>query len=290
MSLAHLAGPTRGEASGAASSSVNFDEEWQSPSPPAGQHAPDTKEYWKAKYELSSSRGKELFAAGKALHDKPLTLKASHPAWQVKMAAPVETDPTGRQRLKSQWGDMDACEMLEAFEEQDDKDEKHREAIQQRREEREENKRQKLQLEEGKRELQATAREMERPVTDLLKSLGFVASQNDEASAPEISLFARTNRQVLNSLGVDLASLTKKAVMPQLLTKNISAAKVTWSKAPPKALPAPKDAPATAAAATPAPTVAIDTAALPEAVPYDADPEQPPQRSRRERKPRDAGC
>ena len=102
----------------------------------------------------------------------------------------------------------------------------------------------------------------ERPVTNLLKALGFVGAQCDEATASELSIFARMNRGALVELGVDLSALTKKHLMPQLTAKirEDVAAAATWVHAPPKTLPAPQ-APAAAPAAAPTPVPAAPAAA-----------------------------
>eukprot|EP00966_Prymnesium_polylepis_P321685 7377993-Prymnesium_polylepis.1 len=224
-----------------ASSAIGFDCEWQSPSPEAGAYAPDSKEYWKAKAKLTSAHAKELFQAGKKMHEKPLTLKESHPAWQVRRATHDETDPAhGKKRIKGTWGDMDSNQMLERFEEQEGEEEAAREAIAERKQQAAERKQEKEAAEAQQREARDATRELERPVTDLLQSLGFAATQNDTISAPELTTFARANRAELVALGCDLASLTRKTLMPQLLQQSIATSTtVTWKRAPPKALPAP---------------------------------------------------
>lgn len=225
-----------------ASSAIDFELEWQSPSPEAGKYAPDSKEYWKAKAQMASTANRDLFAAGKKLHQTPVTLKDSHPAWQVRRASPTREDPAlGTKRVKGAWGDMDSCEMLEKLDEQQREEEENRVAIAERKEARAEQKAAREAEAAQQKALREATVVAERPVTDLLQSLGFTAGQSDTINAGELSAFARANRAELVALGCDLSSLTKKTLMPQLIEK-ISAPNVTWKKAPPKALPAPPTA------------------------------------------------
>jgi len=62
--------------------------------------APDSKEYWMAKSKLVSEAARDLFAAGRKMHERPLTLKATHPAWQVKKAEATHEDPAQVARVR----------------------------------------------------------------------------------------------------------------------------------------------------------------------------------------------
>ena len=243
-----VAGPSTAVAPAA---SVDWTGEWKSPSPDASFEK-DSKEYWREKQKLTSARAKELFSSGKTMHATPQTLKATHPAWNPKRASPTPDDgKKGTQRVKGQWGDMDACQMLERLEEQDREEETAKDAVQQRREAREQQKQLKEAEAKVAREEKDARLEEERPVTDLLKSLRFVPEQNDDASAAELQLFARTNRPELVGIGVDLSTLVRKHLMPQLVAKMVPMPAVTWKPAPPKALPAPPQAAAPAPALPP---------------------------------------
>jgi hypothetical protein len=272
-----------------ASSEIDFSAEWDSPSPPAGKHAPDSKEYWMAKSKLVSEAARDLFAAGRKMHERPLTLKATHPAWQVKKAEATHEDPArARHKVKGAWGDMDALQMLEKLDEQQREEEEAREAVAERKQQQAERKEERLAEEARKRDARETALALERPVTDLLKSLGFVALQNDSASASELAGFARANRAHLLGLGVDLSSLAKKELMPQLVDKVSTSVDGSWNKAQPKALPAPPDAaPAAAALVVVEATISGEPAAqpAPPAPPEEDDStsEAPPKRPRRGR-------
>lgn len=83
----------------------------------------------------------------------------------------------------------------------------------------------------------------------LLKGLGFTEPNSTEASAPEVAASARANRVSLASLGVELGSLARKALMPQLVHKLALAPQTDWQRAPPKLL-TDTSAPATAPTVT----------------------------------------
>ena len=238
-------------------------QQWESPSPEAGLYAPDSREYWMAKQKLTSAHARCLFAAGKTMHETPLTLKESHPAWQVKRTVHTsESNEGGSKRVKGEWGDMDSVQMLERLEEQAMEEEAEREAIAQRKQERAERKEERDAADAAARAAREAALVIERPVTELLKTLGFVPVQKDGIAAGELAAFARANRAELTSLGIDLTALTKKALMPQLTNMFSTPFNVVWKKAPPKPLPAPAEpAPAPALAALVAP---VDEAAAAE--------------------------
>ena len=103
---------------------------------------------------MTAAASRELFAAAKKVRETPLTLKETHPSWQVKKrdydddAEPVRD----RQRVKGEWGDMDSLQMLERLEEQSRDEEEKREYIAQRREERAERKSEKDRADAEKKE------------------------------------------------------------------------------------------------------------------------------------------
>ena len=266
---AALAGPSDAPPPG--TPAVSFAGEWKSPSPEAGKYEPNSVEYWKAKQQLTSSKAKELFAAGQQMQQTPLTLKESHPAWQVKKAEPVHDDGSGRQRVKGEWGDMDSVQMLEKLDAQHKEEEEKREAVQQRKEDGAERRRLQQEAEAAKKQAKEATLALERPVTDLIKSLGFTAGQSDDISAGELAAFARKNRAALGALGVDLTSLSRKALMPQLTAKIAQAGGTAWQHAPPKALPAPAAEAAAAALPPPAEPVAGVEPASPLALPAPAE-------------------
>ena len=258
--------------------SINFAEEWQSPSPPSGQYPKDSKEYWQEKQRLTSMQGRELFAVAKGMHETPLTLKASHPSWQVKKASPLrDEDPARRkQRVKGKWGDMDQNEMLEHLEEQENEEEEKKVALAEKRAEREERKRERSVLESEKKEAKTASIELERPVTELLASLGFTDASSVQASAGELTAFARANRTTLLELSIDLTSLTRKDLMPRLQEAKINMfTPAQWHKAQPKALPAPRTTEALAAAPAQGALLAICGPAAPAVAPEQVEAAAP---------------
>ena len=283
--------PTPAPAPAASSSGIEFDGEWDSPSPPAGAYAPDSREYWMAKQKLTSAFARDLFEAGKTMRKRPLTLKETHPSWQVQKAAETtDADPArGRQRVKGAWGDMDTLEMLEQLDEQEREDEEKREAVAQRKQDALERKEQKQAAEAEAKQTREAALALERPVTDLLKLLGFVPMQSESPAAGELASFARANRAHLVGLGVDLTALTKKELMPQLTAKIPAASNVDWKKAPLKALPAPPEAaPAAAQLVVVEATIGGEPAA--QAAPLEADDSTSEAASKRPRRGRGAAA
>ena len=150
-----------------------------------------------------------------------------------------------RRRIQGSWGDMDQNEMLEKFDEQADEEEATRVTLEAKRAAAEERKRERDALAEEKKEAKSTALELEQPITALLKQLGFTDGASAQVTASELTVFARANRVQLVEIGVDLSSLTRQSVMPQLQSKlggTTSRPSIQWEKAALKALPAPKEA------------------------------------------------
>ena len=150
-----------------------------------------------------------------------------------------------RRRIQGSWGDMDQNEMLEKFDEQADEEEATRVTLEAKRAAAEERKRERDALAEEKKEAKSTALELEQPITALLKQLGFTDGASAQVTASELTTFARANRVQLVEIGVDLSSLTRQSVMPQLQSKlggTTSQPSIQWEKAALKALPAPKEA------------------------------------------------
>jgi hypothetical protein len=110
LPLAGMAGPSGATPAGQAGPSsatpqpaprtMDFSGEYESPEP-GEQFERNSLAYWKEKARLSSARARELFSEAKTLHETPLTLKATHPAWQVRKASPPREDGArGKQRLR----------------------------------------------------------------------------------------------------------------------------------------------------------------------------------------------
>ena len=97
-------------------------------------------------------------------------------------------------------------------------------------------------MEAEKKQFKEERLELESPIMHLLQSLGFIDGQQDEVGAKELEAFARANRAELAGLEVDLTSLARKKLMPQLTAKVPAATSVEWKKAPPKLLTGPSDA------------------------------------------------
>ena len=216
---------------------INLSGEWEPPSPD-GDFEPDSTEYWKAKAKLASAAAQELFARAKEMYTTPLTLKDSHPSWQVRKASPPKDDAArGKQRVKGAWGDMDSNQMLEHLNLEEEKEEQKREEAAEKKRDMAERRAEREELERERKEMKQLQLELERPVTDLLKRLSFTEANKDETSAAELSAFARANREQLVALDVDLTSLTKKALMPNLVAKVTTApTTVAWKSAPMKAI------------------------------------------------------
>ena len=111
-----------------------------------------------AKSKLVSEAARDLFAAGRKMHERPLTLKATHPAWQVKKAEATHEDPArARQKVKGAWGDMYALQMLEKLDEQQREEEETREAVAEHKQQQAERKEERLAEEARKRDARETA-------------------------------------------------------------------------------------------------------------------------------------
>eukprot|EP00966_Prymnesium_polylepis_P085271 1974058-Prymnesium_polylepis.1 len=87
---------------------------------------------------------------------------------------------------------MDSVQMLEKLEEQEREEEEAREAIAQRKDARAKAKEEKERADARQKEAREAVLTLERPVTDLLKSLKFVPQQNDAATAAELSASSRS--------------------------------------------------------------------------------------------------
>ena len=186
---------------------IDLSGEWEVPSP-EGALERDSKEYWKAKFELASAAARELFGRAKQMYTTPLTLKESHPSWQLRKASPPKDDATrGRQRVKGEWGDMDSNQMLEKLDAEEEKEEERKEEAADKKRDIAERRAERELLEQQKKELKQQQREFEVPVTDLLKRLSFTEANKDECTQAELAAFARANRQELVALGVDLSNI-----------------------------------------------------------------------------------
>jgi hypothetical protein len=227
-----------------ATRAIDLSGEYESPSPEAGLFKPDSKEYWQEKARLSSQRARQLFSQAKTMHNTPITLKETHPAWQVKKALPPkEDDGKGKQRVKGEWGDMDSAQMLEKLEAQEKEEEERKEEAAERMRDMETRRAEREAAEKEKKALREARLELEMPVTDLLKRLAFTGEQQDEVSAKELEAFAQANKPALHALGVDLSSYARKNLMPKIATKLAAAPATTnWVQAPPKLLTASTDA------------------------------------------------
>ena len=230
--------PTRTPASSTASA------DWECPSPDP-TIARDTVAYWQAKAELAVQAAREFRADYLALRATPLTLRDSHPSFQVKhAAAPEEDKATRKQRVKGQWGDMDSLQMLEQLEGQTAEEEQQREEVAEKKQAAAERKQQQLELAQQKQELRDLQRVTELPVLQLLKHLQFCGVGAEEVGAKELAEFVKLNRPVLRSLNLDLKNPARKTLMPLLVPKVCAAPPSTpWVRAPPLALlPPPEDA------------------------------------------------
>ena len=181
-----------------------------------------------------------------SLYDAHLIFKGEYIQRQMIPYKPIERNPAkDRRRIQGSWGDMDQNEMLEKFDEQADEEEVTRVTLEAKRAAAEERKRERDVLAEEKKEAKSTALELEQPITALLKQLGFTDGASAQVTASELTIFARANRVQLVEIGVDLSSLTRQSVMPQLQSKlggTTSRPSILWEKAALKALPAPKEA------------------------------------------------
>jgi len=118
--------------------------------------------------------------------------------------------------------------------------------------------------------------ELERPVTELLVSLGFTDASSEQVSAGELTPFARASRATLLGLSTDLTSLTRKELMPRLQEAKINMfTPAQWHKAQPKALPAPRAAEALAAAPAQGALLAICGPAAPAVAPEQVEAAAP---------------
>jgi hypothetical protein len=246
---------TAGDASPAPDHLEALDMEWESPSPPQGKYTRGSIAYWRAKAQLAADAARSFRQRLKAVVEKPLTLKATHPDWQVKKAEhPAENAKSGSTRLKGEWGDMDNAQMLEKFAEQDAKEEEAQREADARKRDLEARRAEREQLARAQADLKAQQREFERPVLDLLHRLEYTSLSEDDCSARELALFAAANRKQLRDLGVDVSSTARKALMPQLVPKIAAApSDHPWKKAPPKALMPPAEGRADPAALMPPP-------------------------------------
>lgn len=253
--------------------------EYQSPSPDPALFQKDTKEYWKEKQRLTSKVARGFFATAKALQQTPLTLKETHPSWQVRKVEPVDesTREKGKQRVKGAWGDMDSEQMLEKLLEQDDEEDAAKERALEKKRDAEQRRIERAALEAEKKQLKEQRLELEGPITHLLQNLGFTDGQRDEVGAKELEAFARANRTELLALEVDLSSLARKNLMAQLTVKLPAATSVVWKEAPPKLLTGPSGAADVAALMPPPPprAAAEDTSA-PHAAPEPVEPATEP--------------
>ena len=248
--------------------------EWVCPSPPPESYRTQT-EYWKEKQRLTEEMAGTLFAQLKQLQQTPITLKASHPAWQPRVKSPEPDKADGRKTLKGEWGDvndMDGADLLGRLDEQREKDEvlaiqkdERKRDMEQRRAEREE--------EAAKKKAERDDRlALEMPVTLLLQRLSFVEPNCDDVSAGDLKEFVRMNRAQLKSIDINYTNNGARVkLMPLLIEKLALSPEVDWACAPPKALPAPQPDPAQPVETLPAPP------ALP--TPHAARDDTPPRRT-----------
>ena len=137
----------------------------------------------------------------------------------------------------------------------------------------EEKKREKLALAAEKKDAKNASISFEEPATNLLKSLDWIDAGSEQVSAAELTAFARANRAQLGALGVELTSLARKDLMPALLQKmqGLTPA-INWSRAPPKALAAPRAEAAPAAAPAAAEPLALTCTMAESTAPAPAEP------------------
>lgn len=96
-------------------------------------------------------------------------------------------------------------------------------------------------LEQQKRVEKEMRLATERPITELLKSLGFTSSLSAEVTAGELQVFAKANKEALRTLGVNMTKLARKYLMPAMVNKLGSAKPgLQWVRAPPLALMPPR--------------------------------------------------
>jgi len=130
---------------------------------PDGDFEPDSTEYWKAKAKLASAAAQELFARAKEMYTTPLTLKDSHPSWQVRKASPPKDDAArGKQRVKGAWGDMDSNQMLEHLNLEEEKEEQKREEAAEKKRDMAERRAEREELERERKEMKQLQLELER--------------------------------------------------------------------------------------------------------------------------------
>lgn len=262
---------------------AGVDIDWVTPEPDPSTYR-TTTEYWKEKARLLEEAARRFRSFAVAVHSTLLTLRSSHPDWQPKYAEePAEKGgQDGKRRIKGQWGDMDAIQMMVQLDQQVADEEAAAEKTQAKREDAEERKREREQLALEKKELKDATREFEAPLTRLLQRLHFIEENQEEASATQVAAFIKANRAVLIELKVDASSTVRKTVVPKLVPAIVQAtSRHPWVAAPPKALPPPKEAtPSTSDAALmlppPPPLAATSPSGLRPPPTHDAAPHAAP--------------
>ena len=167
-----------------------------------------------------------LLAWGEAWRDRalelqltPMTLKATHPSWQPRTAAPepARDRKDEKKSIKGAWGDMDALQMLETHKANAEKEVADQEASDARKRMKEKQRTERAELENAKRTEKEECLQSEGSVTELLKVLSFSSSLSAEVTGAELQAFAKANKAQLRTLGVDTSKLARKDLMSALV-------------------------------------------------------------------------
>lgn len=260
---------------------ASLDQDWVVPEPKEGECG-TRAEFYKAKCDLLEEEARRFRAMAIELRNTPITLKETHPSWQVKYVTPPteEERKEGQRRIKGQWGDMDSVQMLEQLDAQQKEEEKERDAKEERKRDMAERRAERELLAQQKKELKEAQRALEAPATHLLQRLRFTEENQDEISGAQLADFVKANRAKLKELGVDISATSRVKLMPELLGKIATApGNFAWVAAPPKVLLPPKDGeppvapalllppPAPPEQASSAPSSPRETAAAPDEAP-----------------------